>query len=321
MDDASMRFSAAQQHGLVGWYQLASMGFTEKAVRHRVRSGALERLSPSVFRVAGSPRTLDQLRMAAVLDGGIGSAISHDSSAASWGIGRDGRSPLQVLRERRGSAPRTSLATVHEVRELQPHHVVLRRGVPTTTPARTVLDLAATAHPERVERILDAAWSKRLLNLGELANVLSEVRGRGRSGSRLIGELVAARRDQPRPGSSLEMHFVRAVAAHGLPVLRRQVHLSDETGWIGCVDFVAVDEPIVLFIDGAAWHTSLTDRRHDDLQTQRIKALGYHVERIADFEVLYETTALVDRLRPLLARDSAPPGAGSRARTRGGEAA
>jgi very-short-patch-repair endonuclease len=300
MDDATMRLRAAQQHGLVGWYQLAYMGCSEEELRHRLRTGSIERLSRSVFRLAGSPATLDQRRMAAVLDGGIGSAISHDSAAAAWGVGRDSRSQLQVVRERRGSAPRVSLATVHEARDIRQHHLVLRRGVPTTTPARTVLDLAATAHPDRVERILDAAWSRRLLNIGELANVLFEVRGRGRGGSRLVDQLVANRWNQPRPGSALEMHFVCGLERYGLPAMRRQVHLSDDEGWIGCVDFVAVDVPVVLFIDGAAWHTSLTDRRHDDRQTTRIKALGYHVERVSDLQVLYEERPLMHRLRPLL---------------------
>jgi very-short-patch-repair endonuclease len=187
--------------------------------------------------------------------------------------------------------------------------------VPTTIPARTVIDLAATSHPERVERILDAAWSRRLLGIGEVANILDEVRGKGRSGSRLIAELVEARKFKPRPGSALEMHFVRGLERFGLPALRRQVHLSDEEGWIGCVDFVAETASVVLFIDGAAWHTSVTDRRHDDRQTTRIRALGYHVERITDLEVLYEEPQLMDRLRPLLARSCGAPVPQMRART------
>jgi very-short-patch-repair endonuclease len=322
MDDAQMRLRAARQHGLVGWYQLAYLGCTEEELRHRVRAGALERVSRSVFRLAGSPRTFDQRRMAAVLDAGIGSAISHDSSVASWGIGRDNRPKLQVIRERRGSAPRVSLATVHESRDLRQHHLVLRRGVPTTTPARTVVDLAATTHPERVARILDIAWSRRLLNIGEVANVFDEVRGKGRSGVRLIAELVEERRNHPRPGSALETTFTRILERHGLPSLRRQVHLSDDEGWIGCVDFVAEDTPLVVFIDGAAWHTSITDQRHDDRQTRRIRALGYHVERITDVEVLYEEPTVLQRLRPLLlARSSGAPAPELRARTDQGEAA
>jgi very-short-patch-repair endonuclease len=211
------------------------------------------------------------------------------------------------------------LAQVHESRDLYQHHLALRERIPITSPARTVVDLAATAHPKRVERILDAAWSRRLLNIGELADIVFEVRGRGRSGVRLLDELIEARKKMPRPGSALEMRYVDVLQRHGLPTMRRQVHLSDEEGWIGCVDFVANDNPLVVFIDGAAWHTSLTDRRHDDRQTTRIRALGYEVARFSDAQVLFEEDAIVTTLRPLLvpARFSAPMGAEKRARTEG----
>lgn len=189
MDHHDVFRHAAQQHGVIAGYQLASIGLSEKARRHLLRRGALERVSRAVFRVAGSPDTLQQRRMAAVLDAGPGAALSHDAAAAAWGMGHDAHPRLQVVRARRGTAPRVSLARVHEVRDLRTHHVIAMDGVPTTTPARTVVDLAATTYPDRVARILDAAWASRLLGIGEVANIVAEVRGRGRAGVVLLDDL------------------------------------------------------------------------------------------------------------------------------------
>jgi hypothetical protein len=300
MDDTSMRLIAASQHGLVRLDQLREIGASSAARRHLVESGALEQLSVSVFRVAGSPDTLLQQRMAAVLDAGPGASLSHGSATESWGLGRRRHVHHEVARMRRITPRESHLGMVHVVRDLLPHHVVLRHGVPTTTPARTVVDLAATSAPTFVERVLDIAWARRLLNIGEVDNIVREVRKKGRAGVRLMDGLLEPRRFRPRPGSALELRFEEILAQNRLPAMRPQVHLYDDEGWIGCVDYVAVAVPLVVFVDGAAWHTSLTDQRHDDMQTRRIRAIGYDVERVSDAEILFDGRALARRLRPLL---------------------
>jgi very-short-patch-repair endonuclease len=300
MPDHDMRQIAASQHGLVRLDQLTGLGYSSSARRHLACAGVLEQLSVCVFRIAGSADTPAQRRMAAVLDAGRDAVLSHDAAVESWGLGRRPRGRYDVARPRRVTPRSSHLGTVHVVRDLVPHHVVGRDGIPTTTPARTILDLAATTFPDRVERLLDAAWSRRLLNIGELANIVWEVRKKGRAGVVLLDALIEARKNRPRPGSVLELKYEDILRRHGLPKMRPQVHLHDEQGWIGCVDYVGDDIPVVVFVDGAVFHSSLTDQRHDDLQTRRIEALGYHVERISDGQILFEEYEVVRRLRPLL---------------------
>jgi putative AbiEi antitoxin of type IV toxin-antitoxin system len=300
MLEPTMRQIAASQHGLVRLDQLVQLGASPGARRHLVDSGVLDQLSVSVFRVAGAPQSLAQRRMAAVLDAGVDAVLSHDAAAEAWGLTRRPRASFDVARRRRVTPRSSHLGSVHVVRDLQAHHVVRRNGIPTTTPARSVVDLAATTYPDRVERLLDAAWSRRLLNIGELASIVWEVRKKGRAGVVLLDQLVAQRWNRPRPGSALELRYEDILRRHGLPPMRPQVHLHDDEGWIGCVDYVGVDVPLVVFVDGAAFHTSLTDQRHDDLQTRRIQALGYHVERISDAQILFTELEIVRRLRPLL---------------------
>jgi hypothetical protein len=300
MDHTSMRKIAASQHGLVRLDQLCDLGASAASRRHLVEAGILDQLSVSVFRVAGSAPTLAQSRLAAVLDAGADACLSHGSSTESWGLGRRRHATHEVARRRRITPRETHLGIVHVLRDLQPHHVVRRHGVPTTTPARTIVDLAATAAPLYVERILDIAWSRRLLNIGEVDSIVREVRKKGRSGVVLMDELLKPRRFRPRPGSALELRYEDILQRHGLPKMDAQVHLYDERGWIGCVDYVGRETPLVVFVDGAAWHTSITDQRHDDLQTRRIQAIGYDVVRVSDGEILFDEAALVRRLRPLL---------------------
>jgi very-short-patch-repair endonuclease len=300
MDERRVRSIAASQHGLVSLQQLRDAGASAGARRHLVDTGTLQQLSVSVFRVAGSPDTLTQRRLAAVLDGGVDAVLSHGAAAESWGLGRRFFDPYEVARHRRVTPRETHLGMVHVMRDLQPHHIVRRHGVPTTTPARTIVDLAAVAPPPVVASKLDIAWSRRLLNIGEVDNIVREVRKKGRAGVVLMDELLGVRRYRPRPGSALELRFEQILADRGLPAMRPQVHLYDDQGWIGCVDYVGADVPLVVFVDGATWHTSLTDCRHDDLQTSRIKAIGLEVVRISDAEILFDPRAVARRLRPLL---------------------
>src|ERR1044071_7328255 len=91
---------ARAQHQVIAARQLLALGFTEKAIRHRVASGRLWPLARGVYAV-GPPRETDEQRwMAAVLMCGIGAALSHRSAAALWGIGAElpGRTDLSVRR-------------------------------------------------------------------------------------------------------------------------------------------------------------------------------------------------------------------------------
>ena len=92
--------------------------------------------------------------MAAVLTCGPGAVLSHQSAASLWGIRPTAKIRIDVtaprdLRARTGLHPHTATLPGDEV--------TVHDGIPTTTPARTLLDLAGVVPRQTLERALDEA--------------------------------------------------------------------------------------------------------------------------------------------------------------------
>jgi hypothetical protein len=162
--------------------------------------------------------------MAAVLDCGEGSVASHRTAAALWGLHGFRLDALDVIRPRtRDAARRCSLATVHEPRLLLLHHCTVLDGIPVTTPARTLFDLAGIAHPGRVERAVDNALSRSPALLPRLHAMLPEMAQRGRTGITLMREILAARpAGYIAPASGLESRVIAAQDVGAAGVARDQ---------------------------------------------------------------------------------------------------
>jgi hypothetical protein len=75
---------AGRQHGLVSHTQALAEGMTPRQVELRIRSGAWVRVLPSVYRIAGTPRSEDQEVMAATIWAGEGSSASGRCAARMW---------------------------------------------------------------------------------------------------------------------------------------------------------------------------------------------------------------------------------------------
>ena len=85
-----------RQHGVVARGQLLGLGFSSKAIRHRVEVGRLFPLWAGVYSVGR--RDLDRKGrwMAAVLICGEGAVLSHRSAAALYGIGKERNGVIEI---------------------------------------------------------------------------------------------------------------------------------------------------------------------------------------------------------------------------------
>src|SRR5215204_4554581 len=78
-----------RQHGVVARRQLIALGFSERAIDHRLATGRLHRIHQGVYAV-GRPSVSSHGRwMAAVLACGETAVLSHSSAAALWRIGSE----------------------------------------------------------------------------------------------------------------------------------------------------------------------------------------------------------------------------------------
>lgn len=130
-------------HTAFRYLDARARGATRGQVQRAVDSGQIVRLGKGVY--AGRYARLDQLA-AAVLRLGDDAVVSHESAAELWGIPVLGRpsATVQLSRPRRRTGTdRYPGITVHHA-SVPAAHRTTYQGVPVTSPARTVVDLART---------------------------------------------------------------------------------------------------------------------------------------------------------------------------------
>ena len=268
----------ARHYGVASRDELERLGLDDDKIRWRVRRGELVRRTEKVFVFAGSPDTFRQRARAAVLDSGHDAVLSHRSLAHLLDIPGFRNNRLEVLVPNERDA-HSKLALVHRTRWLPPWHVTTTQGIPTTTPARMMFDLAGVVSEPRAARALDNGLMMGLFTYEKLDKMLGELAERGRAGTAVMRRLLELRGDgYIAPASELEAMFEGILSAGGEPIPRKQVNLGGDA-WAGRVDYF--DDPIkvVWEIDGRRWHTALLDLEADQLRENELVAAGLTVVR------------------------------------------
>jgi very-short-patch-repair endonuclease len=186
---------------------------------------------------------------------------------------------------------------VHRYRTLLPEEITSLDGLPITTPARTLLDLAGRADGRELEKAVAEALARGLTTAQGIGAVLECHLGwPGTSRLRaLLGEHTPA-----FTRSRAEARFLALVRRAQLPVPRANARFNGFE-----VDFLWRDERLVTELDGFAFHSSASafenDRRRDALLT----AAGMRVMRVTWRQLVKEPEALMVRLGLALARTEA----------------
>ncbi len=261
--DARIARVAALQHGQISTVQLRAIGLSEKQIRGRVAAGRLHRVHRGVYSVGVPPTMPLGVWTAAVLAVGPGAVLSHRTAGASWGLCR-APAAVDVTTPRSGARGRAGLALHHAV--LDRADVTRHDGLPVTTPARTLLDLAATDGPADVDRRLQEARVRRLVDDDALRATLA--RNERRPGRPALAAAVAG----PFTRSELERAFLALVAAHDLPAPRANVRLRGLE-----VDALWPERGLAVELDGRGHATRAgheRDRRRDAALAAALGAAG-----------------------------------------------
>src|SRR5262249_23995544 len=146
--------------------------------------------------------------------------------------------------------------------------------------ARTLFDLCSTLRPQRAQRALEDALSRRLVTIPSCWRVLDELAEHGRDGTVLMRSMLMERNgDYVAPASLLESTLVGILRGHGLPEPAREIDLSDRDGWVGRVGFVYRDTSLLIEADSRTHHSSFSDQIADRRRDNRFMAEGYRVLR------------------------------------------
>ncbi len=228
--------------------------------------------------------------MAAVLAVGPGALLSHDAAAALWGLRPPQKGPIDVTVAGRETRNRTGIRT-HTVR-LHPRDATRKHGIPVTSPARTLLDLAATLPPRDLNRTVEQAQVQRQVSLHSLNEQFQ--RYPQHRGTAALNKAI--RTDPKLTRSKLERLMLELVRAARLPMPSTNTKVCD---WE--VDLVWHARHLIVEVDSYAFHSSRAAFERDRRKDQELQAEGWRVIRFTWRQITDEPEAVIAVLAVALA--------------------
>ena len=221
---------------------------SEDAVRRRVRSGKWQELFPGVYLTAARPPTWEELLIGACKWAGLDSAIAYHPAGKLWRFPGIDICPIEIVTPRRLKSPREDVI-VHRVRALSKREKTMIGMIPVTSPARTILDLAATLHLGALTAVVQFALRQRLTTWDRLCAAVNEA-PRGRRGIAKLRKVLIEGLD-----SHLERLMKKLVWSSSLP--RPLVHheVASRSGKGLTIDFGYPAERVAIETDGWAFHS------------------------------------------------------------------
>jgi very-short-patch-repair endonuclease len=239
--------------------------------------------------------------MAAILAcGGPGqAALSYSSAAALLKIGIERAAGIEVTR-RSPDPVRVSGIKVHRRPALKDGWWGYCEGIPVTSPAQTLIDLATRHGRGRMERAINEADRLRLLRTDDLRKALDL-----HAGEPGVGRLreILDRRTFRYTRTELERVFIPLAREAGLPLPRTSVYVTGHE-----VDFHFDDLGLVVETDGLTYHRTPAQQANDRVRDQDHAAAGLAQLRFTHEQIKYEPERVVRIMRATagwLARRSA----------------
>ena len=287
MRDVRLLALAATQFNRVSRGQLHELGYSDKAIEHRLRCGRLAVSEQGVFAVAP---VLDDERgvwMGATLTSPH-TFLSLASAGAAHGFWTRERDFETVTRAGTGGPRRHGGVLVFRSATLDGETTTLG-PIPITTPERTLVDLAAHVSRSALARALREAIRLRVTTLDRVFDAL--LRHRGRRGTVLLTTVACRYAGLPlhraRSGAEVRALVLLRDAGFEVPQLNRKVAGVE-------ADLVWLRQKLIVEIDGGPFHL---DAGEDARKQQLWEDAGWTVRRLPSDDV-YEAPERLFALAP-----------------------
>ena len=279
-------------------WQLLDIGFSGHSIDRMARAAYLHVLYRGVYAVGHRNVGNHGKVMAAVLACGPESLASHVTGAWALDILRWPGHPLDVtVPGRRGGGSHPGIR-LHRPRRLEPEDRTVAGGIPCTSVARVLIELAET-HPRFLRRAFEEAERKRILDLRKVQRLLERSRGHRGAGrvAALIAEVAVA---PPRTRSELEETFRDFLRAEHI----RQPDAMNVVIEGFEVDAVWIPEGVIAEVDHYATHGHRSAFERDRVRDAELQLAGWLPIRATDRQIA-QRTDLAGRLRRALAEGAA----------------
>jgi Protein of unknown function (DUF559)/Transcriptional regulator, AbiEi antitoxin len=276
---------AARQHGVVARRQLIAAGVGRESIALRLGAGLLHPLYRGVYAVGHPTLTTEGGWLAAVLACGPGAVLSHRAAAALWGLRPAWRHWREVSARR--AVQRVPGVLIHRPRHLTDEDCTVHHGIPTTTPSRTLVDVADVVSADVLRKLLEQA---ELLRLDAAPRPIPGRRGAGR-----LTKALDALRPALLTRSELEDRMLALCREAGLPMPEVNVIVEGME-----VDFCWRRQRVVVETDGWAFHGTRTAFALDRRRTTKLQLAGWTVVRFTYEDVVRYPAYVTATLRSML---------------------
>lgn len=282
---------ATRTWGVVTRRQLLAAGISEREIDHRLSIGSLIRLHPGVYRVGHTAPSVEAVYLAAVWACGAGAALSGPAAAYLLGLLRGRTAP---------PPPEVTVETYRRVRGIRTKRTrcslgvdaTTWRGIPVTTVARTIVDLAATLSLHDLSLACHEAGVKHHTTPAEVKAVLARrPNAKGAGNLRIIFE-----GDAPALLSRLERGFRKLLLGAGLPLPEFNRPAGGRR-----VDCRWPRVPLTVELDSYRFHNSRHAWEQDRRREREARARGDEFRRYTWGDVFETPEVVLTELSPLLA--------------------
>ena len=284
---------AEMQRGKISREQLRALGIGSKAIHRRTITGLLHREHRAVYAVGHTAPTPLAPETAALLACGEHAALSHHSAALLWKLIREGDGSIHVtVRGRHGSSP--DGVCVHRTNRLTRSEVQIVEGLPVTSPARTLIDIALELDDQTFWWAVNEALVQEHVTERELRAAAAAARGR--RGAPILAALLESLREPAITRSEAEKRFLALLRAAQLPTPRTNVPLH---GYNADCYWPALG--VVVEVQSHRFHSGRAAIERDARKCAKLTAAGLTVVYVTWRQMVEEPYAVVARVAQVLA--------------------
>jgi hypothetical protein len=209
--DLTIQALASRSYGVVTRIELLGQAVTPEEIKTRLRKRILTPVHRGVFRVGHLSPSLEARYLGAVKACGSGALLAGRAAAHLWGLTKTSPPQPEVLTP---SDRRVPGVIVHRARRTELIGTTEHRGIPVTSVARTLVDIASSLHEPALARACHEAGVKYRTTprqVEALLEALPNAQGRAALRRVLLGEI-------PVTLSRLESRFLSLLRKAGLPL-------------------------------------------------------------------------------------------------------
>ena len=277
---------ANAQHGVIARWQLLALGFTPKAIEHRLATGRLHFVFRGVYAVGRPGLSREGVWMAAVLACGETAALSHRSAGELWGVSPRYDGPIDVTVPPHVSRCHDGIE-VHRTAliEVRTHLAIRVAG-----PLDTLVGLAHVLDRAACERAVNEAHNRDLIAWDELAAGVAPLSAHVPGVARL--RRIVDRATFALTDSELEVKFLPLAARSGLPQPLTRTRVLGFRA-----DFWWPTLRLAVETDSLRFHRTPLQQARDRRRDQAWTAAGITVLRFTHWQVVRERGHVVATLR------------------------